>query len=255
MQSLMRDLVPLSLRAPSLVGLVTLYCVLTAYLVGARLELALYLIPMFCLAIVSSFPRLAYPFVLSLTSVGSFALAMSLAELSWTAGTIILTGAQLFTLTLTALLLAEAHARRRAEYLFDRLGAGTIPMDLSSDVVARELRRSRRTESPVSLVLLKLRHARDSDSRGELIDTLTRESREFDTVLDVSPIEVAVLCTSTDQLAAARWIERLDLNHLVSRIAIASFPEDAVTSQGLFDTARRQAVEPARTEVATASVD
>lgn len=115
--------------------------------------------------------------------------------------------------------------------------SAVAPVEHAQSVIARELRRSRRQNTELSLVLFPLSDLEHAD-RAPLVKYLKKSTREFDLLCYLSEDELAVLCARTSKYEAARMVARLDSALVPEDVAIASFPVDAVTSLGLIDAVR-----------------
>ena len=111
-------------------------------------------------------------------------------------------------------------------------------------IVAQEMRRCRRHDLSMSLILFRTSESSSPFMCVDLINALSSTTREFDQLFSLSSTEIGLLCLDTDRPEAMRLVARipqlLDLDHM----AIASFPEDAVTSTALIDVLKNGA-EPA----------
>ena len=143
--------------------------------------------------------------------------------------------------TLIGLSLVECVRSGTPQDLRDGGEYGPVPGEMAHAVVSRELRRSRRTGSPLSLLALKGMTALDPAERRALGDSLRAHGREFDTVFAASTDELVILCVNTTRSGAREYVERMRSRARVPDFAVACFPDDAVTVQGLFDAVREPA--------------
>lgn len=225
----------MSNRILGFVVLLVAYAAISLYLSDERLQIVLYGVPLALSSLVAAAPKWNSPYANVLTGVCSFVLVCLPGVDTWGLTTLVLSAVQLAIVALYALSLVSGRTVPDADPVQDSSAGRLVPPDQARTIIARELRRSRRTRSPLSLLMFDGMGEMEPEERHELIEFLTGHAREFDTVFSVSPNELGILCVDTDRAGARQYADRLQTISRVRDISIACFPDDAVTSQGLFD--------------------
>lgn len=229
-----------SKRILSYSALLVAYASIALYLSDDSAEIAWYGLPIVLSSLVAAVPRWNSPRANALAGASAFVPVCLLSIDAWAPATLALSLVQLVVIAVYAMVLAEEGGPASEPALLTGSGEeGLVPDAAARSILARELRRSRRTRAPLSLLLLRGIGDLEPAERRELIGLLTAQRREFDTVFATSPDELGVLCIDTDRSGAQQYVARLRRLFGVRDFSIVSFPEDAVTSQGLIDLARR----------------
>jgi len=233
-----------SIRVLGFVALIVIYGSLSLFFADDRLRFVLYALPVILVSVTSAFPRWNRPRLNTVLSIGSLVAVAFFSVSSWSALAVVLTLVQIMAIALFGLLLVTLHTLENGVEGGASSPNRPIPADEARSILARELRRSRRTRSPLSLMILKGTDRLSAAERRDLVDLLKGQAREFDTVFSVAPDELGILCFDTTRADALQYAERLRATTPVDEFSIASFPDDAVTLNALFETARRGAPLP-----------
>lgn len=229
----------MSIRVLGFVALIAAYGSLSLVFADDRLRFALYALPVILVSATSAFAEWNRPRLNTAVGIGSLAIVTFISVDGWSPGAVVVLLLQVLTIVLFGLLLVTLHSLESGRELGDGVENRPIPADQARSILARELRRSRRTRSPLSLMLIKGTDRLLPAERHDLFALLKGQAREFDTVFSVAPDEIGILCFDTTRADAVQYAERLRATTPVDDFSIASFPDDAVTLNALFETARR----------------
>ena len=127
---------------------------------------------------------------------------------------------------------------------------GAARWDLAAEVT-RELKRSQRLATPVSVLVLRLDRPVDRRNRSLLFPCMGRVLRGSDRVAQVGPDAVGVLLTDADQAGAAEAVKRLasviqregsPVPFRLLGVGISSYPEDVGDGPNLIRLAQERAM-------------
>ena len=228
----------MSTRMLGFVALLSTYTLIALYLAGEWLRLSLFVLPPVLMSLLSLTRRWSSPPAIALVGLGAL-LPVCLLNIERIGPFSLLLAAVLFVAAaLFGLFLVEGGDADARDDFREFGEDDLVAEDTARSIVARELRRSRRTGAPLSLLVLRGIAALEPSERRALANFLRVRGREFDIAFARSPDELAILCVDTDRAGVREYLERIRAAARVTDYSIASFPDDAVTLQGLFDATR-----------------
>lgn len=229
----------MSTRTLNFTALLCAYGSIALIMTGDRLHIALYGLPIVLMTVIAAVRKWNSPRTISLAGLAAFVMVClsSIDILDTTA--LVLSAAQVVMVALYGLSLVVDPSTVDHRTLLDTIDGDPLSRIVVRSVVARELRRSRRTNSPLSILSFDSTALIEPSERRELANELQRRAREFDTVYVAPTGELAILCVDTGRAGARHYGERLRMTSRTSDFSIVSFPEDAVTLQGLLDAGTR----------------
>jgi len=242
----------LSGRNIGLMLMLCVYAIIAILVADGRLQLVMSALPIMLVVVATSLTQRVSPSVVSVIGMASFALATLINDISWSPITYLLFVIQLVIVVIHGLIRVEMQALRTARAKRERGEDGLVPEVSTRQVIARELRRSRRMKSPLSVLLVSASEAGTNFDRQPMIEFLTSHTREFDKVFELPHNEFGILCINTDRSEATHYVERMRKLNKQYLFSLASFPDDAVTSQGLLDFARKPLCDKTELDVVAA---
>lgn len=177
------------------------------------------------------------PKIIAAAGVGAFLLLFAL-EIDWTILNMFYAAMLVTSITLISLLFSEHNLRflhSEKEGNLDPENLSIAPKDLSQFIIARELRRCRRSNTPLSLVSFTLDEGISEQKLNQFIQIVRSHSREFDVLCWQSSGVLCVLCPNTHKRDAEIYACRIQSSFDCCSFNLVTFPVDAVTSNGLID--------------------
>lgn len=229
----------LSLRMLILVLLIVLYALMAIWLGSSKWQIAALVVPAGVVGLLASIRRMLSPYAITTFSLLTYGCVLLAFGLPAETSSILVTLVHVGIMIVTGLVLSEIQimaTASRAEEDALKHADRVISLTRLQRSVAEELRRSRRYDLPMSLVLFRVSaDSASAHSRSDLINAVSSATREFDQLFSLSRSELGVLCTDTDRAGALKLVARIQQHQDLEHISISSFPEDAVTSTALID--------------------
>ena len=230
-------------RMLSFAALLSAYALIALSVAKDPSHAALFLAPILLMCLLTLRSRWNLPRTVVLAGLGLLVPVCALGVAWWGPLSLFLVVAQFVVAALFGLYLVESVRADTPESVELAGIGGLVPEEMARSIVSRELRRSRRTGTPVTLLVLKGMAGLEPVERRALGESLRVHGREFDIVFAPSSDELAILCVDTTRSGAREYAERIRSLTRVVDFALACFPTDAVTLQGLFDAVREPVVE------------
>jgi len=235
----------------AVVCLVLLYILIAIVIGENQWPIAAYIIPCGIVGLLTSVRRIVSPYLITLVGLLAYVGVMVGTGVTWTIQPLLIAALHSSIMIVTGLVLSEIQilaTSARAEEDSVLQQQRFISLSLLQQQVATEMRRGRRTEQPLSIALFRKRDGQERDglnqdgqkrydqgnhTRSELINSVMRDTREFDYLFSLSRNELGVICTDTNKPAAASFAARIAQSFDLESIATVTFPDDAVTSSDL----------------------
>lgn len=228
----------LSLRMLILVLLVILYTLLAVWLGHGKWHVAALALPVGVVGLLASVRQMLPPH--AVTTVGLLCYGALLLTVGFpaTASLIAMSVVHVVMMVVIGLVLSEIQIMATADRAVDDALNNqdrVISLPRFQPTVAEELRRCKRHDLPMSLVLFRSTASAKQFTRADMINSVSSTTREFDQLFSLSRSELGVICLDTDRVGAKQLATRIQKNLDLDNVVIASFPEDAMTSTALID--------------------